>query len=149
MNGTLVTIMVIFIVTFLGILSILIAIVGSLMSVRVFQRGKRDKQLHIERHYSVNHSKEILEFIRYLAMQVSILRHREFMDKIQLEKVNRSQIQELIKEVAIEVNEAINRENFSLSETILTEDFYANYLISTISNTVKKLIEDGIEEYDQ
>lgn len=136
-------------IIFIWILSLATITLGTILSIRLIKHLRIKREVHDERHQTVDYSREIIEFIRYLSMQISVLRYREFADGIQLEKVNRNQIQELVKNIAVEVNNAINRDTFSLSETILTESFYVDYMISTISNSVKKLMEDGIEAYEQ
>ena len=94
----------------------------------------------------LEYSNKVIEFIQEIVKHIVVLRFKEFVNKYNVENVNRSIINKLIEEIANEVNSAIDVHKIKFSETVFTEKFYMTYMIDLVSNMVTSLLEKELSE---
>jgi len=95
---------------------------------------------------STEYSEKLLEFVKMLTSQISILQFRTFIDGHDMDKVTRAQIQELAKSIAVTVNKSINIDNIDFDSALFTKEFYEGYIIENALINVKTLLQKAINE---
>lgn len=97
----------------------------------------------------LEYSNKSLEFIKLMVSQIALLKLKAFIDQHDISKVTRSQIEKVVEDVATTVRKNINMNNFQLSHTIYTEEYFDQYIVDTAVFIVKKLFDEAIEKADE
>ena len=97
----------------------------------------------------LEYSNKSLEFIKLMVSQIALLILKAFIDQHDISKVTRSQIEKVVEDVATTVRKNINMNNFQLSHTIYTEEYFDQYIVDTAVFIVKKLFDEAIEKADE
>lgn len=96
----------------------------------------------------VDYSNQLLEFIRMMISQVSILKLKVFIDNNHVDKITKFQVEQVVTDIATTVKTALNVNNIAIENTIYTQEFFEQYIIDTTVHTVKQLMEKTINDSD-
>lgn len=110
-------------------------------SLRELQEGNKDKVLE--------NSKQLLEFIRMMVGQVAVIKFRTFIDSRDVEKSTKTNIGNLVKEIATTVNSSLNMSNISIENTIYSKEFFEQYIVESSVIIVKDLLEKSLNEHNE
>lgn len=131
-----------------------IAIVIGSIAIKYYQTKELELKLqrdeikykseHRNRQESLRYSEDMLDFIKLVVAQVSVIQFRKFTDGHKMEKVTLAQVKNIVSEIAGTVNKAIIRDNIEFDTTIFTREFFDSYIIETTSMFVKQLLEKYI-----
>lgn len=94
----------------------------------------------------IDYSKQMLEFIKMMVGQVSVIKFRTYIDNNKLDKTAKPNIEKIVEDVANTVNDAINVNNISLKDTIYTKEFFEQYIVETSILMIKQMLEKTIDE---
>lgn len=97
----------------------------------------------------VEYSDRTLEFIREYCVQVSVLKYREFIDGHELDKITRTQLQNLVTATVKFINESIVRDHINFDRMLYTSEFVDNYIIHTVMSTSKNLLAKSVDNYNK
>jgi hypothetical protein len=122
-------------------------IVLTKLKIEEDKRNKLYAQLQEENNKSIaDYSEKLLEFIRMLTTQISVLKFRTFVDNHEMDKITKANIQKLVAEVAESVNTSINSTNIDFDDILFTKEFYENYIVETSLITIKNLLNKTIND---
>ncbi len=93
----------------------------------------------------IKYSNDMLDFIKSMVTQVSILKFNIFIDAYIKEKIARVHLEDLVKEVATEVRISLDYSKFKTDMLLYSKDFIDNYIVETSMMIVKGLWE---KEFD-
>lgn len=110
-------------------------------SLRELQEGNKDKVLE--------NSKQLLEFIRMMVGQVAVIKFRTFIDSRDVEKSTKTNIGNLVKEIATTVNSSLNMSNISIENTIYSKEFFEQYIVESSVIIVKDLLEKSLNDHNE
>lgn len=114
--------------------------------LRLQKEALQMKQKKADNIASLQYSKDMLEFLRTVIATVTVLKFKDFCDHHpQFDKVSESNVRSFAGDVAISVNEFINRNNITFDDALFTESFYNHYLIETCFTYVKDLVDKKID----
>ena len=92
---------------------------------------------------NIDYSFRVLEFTRKTTIEVTRAAFRTFIDGKDETMITAQMTKNLINDIAQEVKTILLANEVMFSQTSFTDDFIANYIINTISNTVKDLLEQS------
>ena len=125
-----------------SILSI-ITTISALVLWRVAMHPKKEQMSYRDK---VDYSKALLDYIRDIVSQVSVLKFRSFMDEHKLELTNRTHYSRLVGEISKTIHDSINQENLDYSNLVFTEQYLDNYIIQSSMMFTKDLLERAISD---
>jgi len=91
---------------------------------------------------------ELLNFLKKLTAEITVIKFREYQDQIQLDKTTRIKMSDLAKAIANEVKKALVEEKIDLSSYALTEEYLHWYLVQNAVMMVKNILEKAIDDSD-
>ena len=145
------------ILSILCIIFMIVSIVGFVLMIKrmiklkntLSDRELERKQLEEEnQRKAVAYTKDIMEFIRIMISQVSLLSFQKFKDGHEMTKITETNIKRLIEDIARTVNESIAMENISMGNILITKEFYQKYIIETTVFTIKKMLDEAMIEIE-
>jgi hypothetical protein len=105
---------------------------------------------------TVEYTNSILELVKMIVGRIAIIQFRTFCDTHKVDpnekdgvKVNITHFKTLAGDIAKEAYDSLNRDNFSLDDTLFTEGFYNNYIIQTSFLIVKELAANLVEDWEE
>lgn len=144
---TIALVMIMFVVLFWFVISLIVLVRlrsqydKDSRSLRELQEGNKDKVLE--------NSKQLLEFIRMMVGQVAVIKFRTFIDSRDVEKSTKTNIGNLVKEIATTVNSSLNMSNISIENTIYSKEFFEQYIVESSVIIVKDLLEKSLNEHNE
>ena len=107
------------------------------------------RQLEIEnKNKTVEYSDKALELIRSIVGQIAVLKFRTFQDGRDMAKVTKTNVEELVKDIANMANGSLNMNNIFLDDTFFTKEFVEKYIVETAVILVKQMMEKTVNNMD-
>lgn len=96
---------------------------------------------------SKKQSEDLLPYLQNVTMQITIIKFREYIDSHDMSMITRENIKRLASDICVEVNNVIRKDKLEemANDTLLTNEFYNIFIIHTCINSVKRLVEQEIE----
>lgn len=94
---------------------------------------------------SIKYSTDMLNFIRSMISQVSVLKFNAFKDSHNKEKIMRFTVAELAQTVAIEVRKSLDLTKFRRDMLLYSQEFIDTFIIETSIMMVKELWEKDFD----
>jgi hypothetical protein len=98
---------------------------------------KEDKEL-------IEYSNLVLDTLRELVGQISVISFKSFCDQHELSKVNKTHISNLAKNIAIEIRSGFNADNFELNDLMMKEEFYNSYIVNLALMNINDLMKQYV-----
>lgn len=95
----------------------------------------------------IDYSKSVMEYIHAVVTEQAIIEFRNFLDSHVLNKVTRLQVAHVVDDLANKVKDHIQLENIQFNDTIMSEEFFMQYIISISVDSVKQLLDKAIQVY--
>lgn len=95
----------------------------------------------------IDYSKSVMEYIHAVVTEQAIIEFRNFLDSHVLNKVTRLQVAHVVDDLANKVKDHIQLENIQFNDTIMSEEFFMQYIISISVDSVKQLLDKSIQVY--
>ena len=95
----------------------------------------------------LGNSKELMSFIQEVAKNMVAANFKNFLDEYEISKINKPLIEKLIEKTAQDIYKVIapiKTINFIEEETLLSKDFYSEFIVILSTNYVKELVENNI-----
>ena len=97
----------------------------------------------------IKYTDELLEFIRKLSIQLSVIKFKEFIDEHEIDKITKSQIQKLVTETASMVNSSFSKDPIDFDNLLVSREFLDEYIVQTSIMAIKDLLERSVTEITQ
>ena len=126
-----------------------------LKRISLEQEIEYEKLLHLNRNKTTDNTESLIKIIRMIVGQIAVLKFREFQDKHRMDidintedgwKVNRTNFESLIEDIATTSYKSINMDNIIFDDLFFTQDFYENYVIQTSIMLVKQMLGKTLDE---
>lgn len=95
----------------------------------------------------IDYSKSVMEYIHAVVTEQAVIEFRNFLDSHVLKKVTRLQVAHVVDDLANKVKDHIQLENIQFNDTIMSEEFFMQYIISISVDSVKQLLDKAIQVY--
>ena len=95
----------------------------------------------------IDYSKTVMEYIHAIVAEQAVIGFRNFLDSHVLKKVTRLQVAHVVDDLANKVKDHIQLENIQFNDTIMSEEFFMQYIISISVDSVKQLLDKAIQVY--
>lgn len=95
----------------------------------------------------IDYSKSVMEYIHTVVTEQAVIEFRNFLDSHVLKKVTRLQVAHVVDDLANKVKDHIQLENIQFNDTIMSEEFFMQYIISISVDSVKQLLDKAIQVY--
>lgn len=90
-----------------------------------------------------NDSKQFHEFIKFIITETAVVKFKRYLMNNDINKSNRTAVQQIIKEIATEVFEALqNNDTIYDEQNLLNKDYYIEYITDLTIITVDKMLDD-------
>ena len=90
-----------------------------------------------------NDSKQFHEFIKFIITETAVVKFKRYLMNNDISKSNRTAVQQIIKEIATEVFEALqNNDTIYDEQNLLNRNYYIEYITDLTIITVDKMLDD-------
>lgn len=94
----------------------------------------------------VKYSNELIIYIQKITREIALMKFNEFKDSHNLEKINITNMKDVVEMVAKEINESFDKQYPDFEYLLFKEKFFNKYITYYTIYVCKKLIEEEIEE---
>lgn len=95
---------------------------------------------------TIRYSDQLLDFIQRIAVQSSVMKYKEFVDNHEIDKITRTQVQNLVTDTTVETKERINLDIINYDDLLYDRQFLEIYIIQTSITSIKRLLEKSVQE---
>lgn len=129
---------------------VLLTILCMLMSFSIVVQSKGIKQNKVNTDKmsaaeKIKYTTDMIEFIKVLCQQTSILRFRDFIDNHEISKTTRSNYAAIVDETARFIHNSLMRTNIKYDDLLVSQEYINTYIIEVTSITIRDLLEKTIE----
>lgn len=96
---------------------------------------------------SIEYSNKMLDFLKRISMEQSVIKYKEFIDNHELSKITKHQIQSLVSEIAIEIDNSLVYEYIDYDNLLYSRDYVETYVINVVSMSIKDQLDKSMSEY--
>ena len=127
----------------------LVIVTADLVFTIIKSNKKPEKEVPVPNINDVEYSDKIIGFIREYSVQVALLKYREFIDSHEINKITRTQLQNLVTTTAKFIDESLLKEHINFDRILYTKEFVDAYMIHTVIFTQKELFDKSVENYKE
>jgi sulfur relay (sulfurtransferase) DsrC/TusE family protein len=98
---------------------------------------------------NLKYSNKLLEFIKMIVGTITVLKFRSFKDSHDMTKITKSNVQDLVKEIAESSYTSIELESIDFECLNFTKEFYEQYIVDTAVIYVKESLIRTYGEADE
>ena len=129
---------------------VLLTILCMLMSFSIVVQNKGIKQNKVNTDEmsaaeKIKYTTDMIDFIKVLCQQTSLLRFRDFIDNHEISKTTRSNYAAIVDETARSVHNSLMRTNIEYDDLLVSQEYINAYIIEVTSITIRDLLEKTIE----
>ena len=129
---------------------VLLTILCILMSFNVVIQSNGVKQNKVNTNdmsaaEKIKYTTDMIDFIKVLCQQTSLLRFRDFIDNHEISKTTRSNYAAIVDETARSIHNSLMRTNIKYDDLLVSQEYVNSYIIEVTSITIRDLLEKTIE----
>lgn len=129
---------------------VLLTILCMLMSFSIVVQNKSIKQNKANTNEmsaaeKIKYTTDMIDFIKVLCQQTSLLRFRDFIDNHEISKTTRSNYATIVDETARSIHNSLMRTNIKYDDLLVSQEYVNSYIIEVTSITIRDLLEKTIE----
>lgn len=129
---------------------VLLTILCMLMSFSIVVQMKSIKQNKVNTDEmsaaeKIKYTTDMIDFIKVLCQQTSLLRFRDFIDNHEISKTTRSNYAAIVDETARSIHNSLMRTNIKYDDLLVSQEYINTYIIEVTSITIRDLLEKTIE----
>lgn len=129
---------------------VLLTILCMLMSFSIVVQMKGIKQNKVNTDEmsaaeKIKYTTDMINFIKVLCQQTSLLRFRDFIDNHEISKTTRSNYAAIVDETARSIHNSLMRTNIKYDDLLVSQEYVNTYIIEVTSITIRDLLEKTIE----
>lgn len=129
---------------------VLLTILCILMSFSIVVQMKGIKQNKVNTDEmsaaeKIKYTTDMIDFIKVLCQQTSLLRFRDFIDNHEISKTTRSNYAAIVDETARSIHNSLMRTNIKYDDLLVSQEYVNTYIIEVTSITIRDLLEKTIE----
>ena len=129
---------------------VLLTILCMLMSFSIVVQSKGIKQNKVNTDKmsaaeKIKYTTDMIDFIKVLCQQTSLLRFRDFIDNHEISKTTRSNYATIVDETARSIHNSLMRTNIKYDDLLVSQEYVNTYIIEVTSITIRDLLEKTIE----
>lgn len=129
---------------------VLLTILCMLMSFSIVVQMKGIKQNKVNTDEmsaaeKIKYTTDMIDFIKVLCQQTSLLRFRDFIDNHEISKTTRSNYAAIVDETARSIHNSLMRTNIKYDDLLVSQEYINTYIIEVTSITIRDLLEKTIE----
>ena len=129
---------------------VLLTILCMLMSFSIVVQCKSIKQNkantdEMSAAEKIKYTTDMIDFIKVLCQQTSLLRFRDFIDNHEISKTTRSNYAAIVDETARSIHNSLMRTNIRYDDLLVSQEYVNTYIIEVTSITIRDLLEKTIE----
>lgn len=129
---------------------VLLTILCMLMSFNIVVQCKCIKQNKVNTDEmsaaeKIKYTTDMIDFIKVLCQQTSLLRFRDFIDNHEISKTTRSNYAAIVDETARSIHNSLMRTNIKYDDLLVSQEYVNTYIIEVTSITIRDLLEKTIE----
>ena len=129
---------------------VLLTILCMLMSFSIVVQMKGIKQNKVNTDEmsaaeKIKYTTDMIDFIKVLCQQTSLLRFRDFIDNHEISKTTRSNYAAIVDETARSIHNSLMRTNIRYDDLLVSQEYINTYIIEVTSITIRDLLEKTIE----
>ena len=129
---------------------VLLTILCMLMSLSIVIQSKGIKQNKVNTDEmsaaeKIKYTTDMIDFIKVLCQQTSLLRFRDFIDNHEISKTTRSNYAAIVDETARSIHNSLMRTNIKYDDLLVSQEYVNTYIIEVTSITIRDLLEKTIE----
>lgn len=129
---------------------VLLTILCMLMSFSIVVQMKGIKQNKVNTDEmsaaeKIKYTTDMINFIKVLCQQTSLLRFRDFIDNHEISKTTRSNYAAIVDETARSIHNSLMRTNIKYDDLLVSQEYINTYIIEVTSITIRDLLEKTIE----
>ena len=129
---------------------VLLTILCMLMSFSIVVQCKSIKQNkantdEMSAAEKIKYTTDMIDFIKVLCQQTSLLRFRDFIDNHEISKTTRSNYAAIVDETARSIHNSLMRTNIRYDDLLVSQEYINTYIIEVTSITIRDLLEKTIE----
>ena len=129
---------------------VLLTILCMLMSFSIVVQSKGIKQNKVNTDKmsaaeKIKYTTDMIDFIKVLCQQTSLLRFRDFIDNHEISKTTRSNYAAIVDETARSIHNSLMRTNIKYDDLLVSQEYVNTYIIEVTSITIRDLLEKTIE----
>ena len=130
--------------------SVLLTILCMLMSFSIVVQMKGIKQNKVNTDEmsaaeKIKYTTDMIDFIKVLCQQTSLLRFRDFIDNHEISKTTRSNYAAIVDETARSIHNSLMETNIKYDDLLVSQEYVNTYIIEVTSITIRDLLEKTIE----
>lgn len=99
-------------------------------------------------HSSLEYSNGLLDFVKTVVAQTTVLKFRSFIDNRDVSKITLTQLKKFVQEIVPLIHDSLVIGNMDLNGVMFTERFLNIYIIETSMIMAKELLDKAINEED-
>lgn len=93
----------------------------------------------------IKYTTDMIDFIKVLCQQTSLLRFRDFIDNHEISKTTRSNYAAIVDETARSIHNSLMITNIKYDDLLVSQEYVNTYIIEVTSITIRDLLEKTIE----
>ena len=129
---------------------VLLTILCMLMSFSIVVQMKGIKQNKVNTDEmsaaeKIKYTTDMIDFIKVLCQQTSLLRFRDFIDNHEISKTTRSNYAAIVDETARSIHNSLIGTNIKYDDLLVSQEYVNTYIIEVTSITIRDLLEKTIE----
>ena len=93
----------------------------------------------------IKYTTDMIDFIKVLCQQTSLLRFRDFIDNHEISKTTRSNYAAIVDETARSIHNSLMKTNIKYDDLLVSQEYINTYIIEVTSITIRDLLEKTIE----
>lgn len=129
---------------------VLLTILCILMSFSIVVQMKGIKQSKVNTDEmsaaeKIKYTTDMIDFIKVLCQQTSLLRFRDFIDNHEISKTTRSNYAAIVDETARSIHNSLMKTNIKYDDLLVSQEYVNTYIIEVTSITIRDLLEKTIE----
>ena len=129
---------------------VLLTILCMLMSLSIVIQSKGIKQNKVNTDEmsaaeKIKYTTDMIDFIKVLCQQTSLLRFRDFIDNHEISKTTRSNYAAIVDVTARFIHDSLMRTNIKYDDLLVSQEYVNTYIIEVTSITIRDLLEKTIE----
>lgn len=129
---------------------VLLTILCMLMSFSIVVQRRSIKQNKVNSDEmsaaeKIKYTTDMIDFIKVLCQQTSLLRFRDFIDNHEISKTTRSNYATIVDVTARSIHNSLMRTNIRYDDLLVSQEYINTYIIEVTSITIRDLLEKTIE----
>ena len=129
---------------------VLLTILCMLMSLSIVVQSKGIKKNKVNTDEmsaaeKIKYTTDMIDFIKVLCQQTSLLRFRDFIDNHEISKTTRSNYAAIVDETARSIHNSLIGTNIKYDDLLVSQEYVNTYIIEVTSITIRDLLEKTIE----